>query len=138
MLLMCLEVLAVLEVLDMKYGSEFKHGFTNCDCLHSAILKALHNFLARRTHKSRDMRFFFQNVQNEIFKIFKMFKRQHEIHQSSLLNPKISNKDKNTTLIIFVFCHYCCSLLWGNYWKSLKSHSHLSKKIVLFGSIKAL
>ena len=65
MLLMCLEVLgegvflcfsgrdwegicrkllsskAVPEVLGMKYRSEFKHGFTNCGCLHCFILKAL-------------------------------------------------------------------------------------------------
>ena len=32
------------EVLDMKYRSEFKHGFTNRDCLQCAILKALHCF----------------------------------------------------------------------------------------------
>ena len=58
----------------MKYRSEFKHGFTNHGCLNCATLKVLHGFQEKRAHKSRDMQFFFQNVQNEIFKIFKMFK----------------------------------------------------------------
>ena len=50
----------------MKYRSELKHGFTNRDYWHCAILKAL--------HKSRGMQYILQNVQNEIFKIFKIFK----------------------------------------------------------------
>ena len=58
----------------MKYRSEFKHGFTNRGCLHCAILKALHSFQEKRAHKSRDKQFFFQDVQNKIFKISKMFK----------------------------------------------------------------
>ena len=62
------------EVLDRKYRSEFKQGFTNRGCLHSAILKALHDFQEKEAHKPRDMQFFLQNVQNEIIKIFKMFK----------------------------------------------------------------
>ena len=65
---------AVQEVLDMKYKSEFKHRFTNCGCLQSAILKGLHGFQEKRAHKSKGMQFFFQNVQSEIFKIFKVFK----------------------------------------------------------------
>ena len=74
---------AVVEVLDMKYRSEFKHGFTNCGCLHCAILKALHGFQRKRTHKSRDMQFFFQNVQNGIFKIFNMFKNYMKFTRAS-------------------------------------------------------
>ena len=35
---------AMPEILNMKYKSEFKHGFTNRCCLHCAILKALHSF----------------------------------------------------------------------------------------------
>ena len=62
---------AVTEVLDMKYRSEFKHGFTNRGCLQCAILKALHGFQKKRAHKSRDMQFF---LQNGILKIFRMFK----------------------------------------------------------------
>ena len=65
---------AVSEVLDMKYRSEFKHDFTNRGYLHCAILKALHGFQEKRAHKSWDMQFFIQNVPDEIFKIFKMFK----------------------------------------------------------------
>ena len=67
-----ISVKAVPMVLDMKYRSEFKHGFTNRGCLHCAILKALHDFKEKRAHKSRDNQFFLGNVQNQIFKIFKM------------------------------------------------------------------
>ena len=47
---------------------------TNRGCFHSAILKALYGFKEKRAHKGRDMQFFLQNIQNEIFKILKMFK----------------------------------------------------------------
>ena len=50
---------AVPEVLDMKYRSKFKHGFTNRGNLHCAILKALHGFQEKRAHRSRDIQFFF-------------------------------------------------------------------------------
>ena len=55
----------------MKYRSKFKHDFNNRGYLHCAILKALHSFQEKRANKSRDMQFFLQNVQNEIFKKFK-------------------------------------------------------------------
>ena len=58
----------------MKYRSEFKHGFTNRACLHCAVLKALHGFKEKRADKASHMQFFLQNVQNEIFKILKLFK----------------------------------------------------------------
>ena len=58
----------------MKYRSEFKDGLINCGCLHRDIRKALHGFKDKRSHKARDMQFFLQNIQNEIFKILKMFK----------------------------------------------------------------
>ena len=61
-------------VVNTKYRSEFKHGFPSRGCLRCAILKALHGFMEKRVHKARDMYFFFQNVQNEILKILKMFK----------------------------------------------------------------
>ena len=41
------------------------------------------------------------------------------IRAASWINSKISNRDKNTTLMIFLFCNYCWSLLWCNYWRSL-------------------
>ena len=40
---------AVPEVLDMKYRSECKHGFTNCGCLHCAVLKALIVFMEKKS-----------------------------------------------------------------------------------------
>ena len=112
----------------MRYRSEFKHGFTNCGCLHCSILKSLHNCQEKGAHMSRDMQFFLQNVQNEIVKIFKMFKNNMKFTRAACwINSKISNKYKNTTLIILEFCHCCWSLLWCNYWKSLKSGCLLQK-----------
>ena len=57
---------AVPEDLIMKFRSKLNHGFTNRGCLHCAILK---------TYKARDMQFSLQNVQNQIFKILKMFNK---------------------------------------------------------------
>ena len=115
------------ETLDMKYRSEFKHGLTN-----GSSLPRL-GFQEKRARKSRDMQFFLQNVPNEIFKIFKMFKNNMKfIGAACWINSKTSNRDKNTTFKIFLFCHFCWSLLWCNYWKFLKSNCHLSKKCLYF------
>ena len=35
------------------------------------------------------------------------------------INSKIRNRVSNNILMMFICCHYCCSLLWGNYWRSL-------------------
>ena len=91
----------------MKYRSEFKHGFTNPGYLHCAILKSLYGFKEKRALKARDMQFFLQNIQNKIFKIFKMFKNNMKFTRAACwLNTNIINTDKNTTLKIFLFCHY--------------------------------
>ena len=74
---------AVPEVLDRKDKSECKHGFTNRGCLHCAILKALHGFPKKRALKLRNMEFFLQNVQNEIFKIFKVFKNSMKFSRAA-------------------------------------------------------
>ena len=74
---------AVPGVLDIKCRSEFKHGFTNRGCLHRAILKALHGFQEKRAHRSRDMQFFLQNIPNEIFNIFKMFKNNMKVTRAA-------------------------------------------------------
>ena len=71
----------------MKYRSEFKHGFNSRGCLQCAILKALHSFQEKRAHKSRDI-FFLQNIQNGIFKIFKMFKNNMKITIANELKNK--------------------------------------------------
>ena len=56
----------------------------------------------------------------KIFKILKMFKYNTKfIRAACWINSKISYKDKNTTLMIFLFCKYCLPLLWCNYWRSL-------------------
>ena len=103
----------------MKHRSEFKHGFTNRGCLHCAILKALHGFSGKKNPQVKG--FFLQNVQNETFLIFKMYKNNMKFTRAvSWINSKISNKwDENTTLLLVILC---C-----NYWKSLKLDSHLPK-----------
>ena len=58
--------------LNMKFIS--KLIFTNRGSLHCASLKVLYCFKEKRAYKARDMLFFLQNVQNLIFKIWKMFK----------------------------------------------------------------
>ena len=107
----------------MKFRPKFNHGFTNRGCFHCAFIKALYNFKEKRAHKAQDMQFFLQNIQNEIFKILKMFKYNMKFtwnsEQPVELTQKISNRDKSTALMIFVFCLYCWSLLWCNYWRSL-------------------
>ena len=55
----------------------------------------------------------------KIFKILRMFKYNMKfIRAACWINSKISNRDQNTTLMIFLFCNYCWSSLWCNYWKS--------------------
>ena len=117
----------------MKYRSEFKHGFTNRGCLHCAIILKPYTVFRKREPTSH-MQFFLQNIQNEIFKIFKMFKNNMKFTRAACwFNSKISNRDKNTAFIILLFVLY-----WCNYWKSLKSDSHLSdsKKLLQWKPFK--
>ena len=58
----------------MKFRSKFNNGFTNRGCLYCAILKA---------YRARDMQFFLQNVQNEIFKILEMCKYNVEFTRAA-------------------------------------------------------
>ena len=63
---------------------------------------------------------FIQNVQKEISKFLEMFENNMKFpREACWINSNISNRDKNTTLMIFLFCHHCWSLLWSNYWRSL-------------------
>ena len=56
----------------------------------------------------------------KIFEIQKMLKYNMKFIKAAYwIKLKISNRDKNTTLMIFLFCNYCWSLLWCNYWRSL-------------------
>ena len=99
--------------------------------LHCAFLKALYCSQEKRVQKSSDMHFFLQNVPNEIFKTFRMFENNMKFTRAACwINSKIGNWDKSTTVIIFLFCHYCWSLLWCIYWKSLKSDSHLPETLL--------
>ena len=46
---------------------------SNRGCLHCTILKALYGFKKKRARKARGRKYFLQNVQNEIFRILKIF-----------------------------------------------------------------
>ena len=49
-----------------------------------------------------------------------MFKNNLKFTRTACwINSKISNRGSNTTFMIFMYCHCCCSLLWGSYWRSL-------------------
>ena len=64
----------------MNLKLKFSHEFTNNPYLHSAVSKALNNFKIRRAQKVRNNQFLFQFFQNnEIFEIFKMFKKIVEL-----------------------------------------------------------
>ena len=59
--------------LNLKFRSKFNHGFTNHGYVHCATLKS---FMAKIAHEARDNQFLFQNVQDEIFEVFKTFKNK--------------------------------------------------------------
>ena len=64
----------------MNLKLKFSHEFTNNPYLHSAVSKALNNFKIRRAQEARNNQFFFQFFQNnELFEIFKMFKKAVEL-----------------------------------------------------------
>ena len=57
--------------------------------------KSFTRFSGKRAHKSRDTQFFLQNVQNEILKVFKMFKNNMKFTQAACwINSKIRSRDK--------------------------------------------
>ena len=96
-------------------------------CLHCAIPKS---WYPQEAHKTKDMQFFLENVQNDIFKILKMFKNNMKFTRATCwINSKISNSDKNTALMIFLLCHYCWSLIWENCWRSLMLWNLLKLKL---------
>ena len=66
--------------------------------MHCAVLKASYGFKIKRAHKVKDMQL--KNAQNEIFKILKMFIYNMKFTGTACsINLKISNKDKNTTIV---------------------------------------
>ena len=67
----------------------------------------------KRAHKTR-------YVQNEIVQILKMFKNNMKFTRAACwIYSKINKRDSDAKLPIFSFYHYCWSLLWRNYWRSL-------------------
>ena len=75
------------------------------------------------------MRWGKKTPQGKRFFSYKMFKmkvsRFWKINNIKLtkevfwINSKIWNRGKITTLKVFLFCHYCWSLLWWTHWRSL-------------------
>ena len=103
----------------LKFRWKLNHDFTNQDCLHCAIVKVLYDFKVTRAHEARNRPFFFQNIQNGIFKVFKTFKNNTTFTRAACWNnSKISNGDNSTTLMMLFCCQYCW-LLCCNYWRSL-------------------
>ena len=94
----------------MKYRSEFKHGFTNRDCLQCAILKVLHGVQEKKSPNVKGYAIF-----SIFFKIFQMrFSKFSKCLKTTLNSPErpaeltqISSRRKNATLIMFLFCYYC-------------------------------
>lgn len=58
-----------------KSKAKFNLGFTNHCRWHYAILKAFCGLKGARGYETRGSQFLFQNLQNEIFEIFKVFKK---------------------------------------------------------------
>ena len=72
------------------------------------------------------------------FEILILFKNNMKFTRAACkINLKISNRDKNTTPIMILFCHYCWWLLWCNYggslmlWNSTWSRLKLTVQIQL-------
>lgn len=56
----------------MKFGSKLSHGFTN-QCFYTVLR-------GKKSHKPKYFgQFIFQNVQNVIFEILKMFKKEMKL-----------------------------------------------------------
>ena len=127
-------------ILDKKYRSEFKHDFTNRGCLHCTTLKVLHGFQKKKIHKSRDMQFFPSKCSKWDFQDFQNVYKQLEIHQRSLLNYLKNNqqRQKNTTFIIFLFCHCCWSLTFQKKLFYLKNTFYFILKALLLKIFKFL
>ena len=86
-----------------KNYAELKHDFTNRGCFHWAILKVLHSFQEKRSSQVNGLQVFLQNVQNELFKMFK--NNRKFTRTACCINSKIRNRDRNNTLVIILF--YC-------------------------------
>ena len=109
----CSKLLSLLKLYQRFWIWNIEHNlysFTNRGCSHCAVLKALHGFQGKSVLKARSMQFFLQNIKRKLMKFTRAV---------CWISSKISKRDENTTLIIFLFCHCCRSLLWCNYWRSL-------------------
>ena len=93
----------------MKFRSKFYHGFTYRDC----------TVLFQKLRRQEICSFSIEMFNIKIFKTLKMFKYNMKFIRAACWIILISNRDKNTTLMMFLFCNYCWSLLWCNYWRSL-------------------
>ena len=108
------------EDLNRKLRSKFNLVFISYDCLHGAILKVLYG---KGKWDYKVSQFLFHNIQNDVvvfFEILKMLKKYMKFtREACWIKSKISNRDINSTLMIFLCCDYCCSLLCCYYERCL-------------------
>ena len=65
---------------------------------------------------AKDMQFPLQNVQNEVFKILKMFENNMKFTKAArCINSKNKQQIQKHHTHNILFCHYCWSLLWCDY-----------------------
>ena len=107
------------ENLNLIFRSKFSLSFTNHGCLHCAILKAICGFQEKRDREARDSLFFFQNFQNDIFEILKIFSDKSNSPEHAVELTKNVSTETKSALMIFLCCDYCCWLLCCNYWSCL-------------------
>ena len=85
-----------------------------------SLVKLYQRIWIRNLDQNLTKRFSFQNVQNKVFGILKMFKNNMKFTRAACwINLKISNRDNNTTSFpIFLCYHHYWLLLWCYYWRS--------------------
>ena len=70
--------------------SRVNHDFTKHAYVHCAVLKS---FMAKRAHEARDNQFLFQNIQDKIFEIFKMFRNNIKFTRAAFwINLKLAKE----------------------------------------------
>ena len=69
--------------------------------------------------RQKPCNFSFKKFKIRFLRFWKCLKTTWLNRASCWINSKARNKDKNTSLMIFLFCYHCKSLLWCNYSKSL-------------------
>ena len=81
--------------MNLKFGSKFNHGFTNHECFHCAIIKALHDFKVARAHENRDYNLFSKITEMKFLRSFMRLKiARNTTKQSVKLIQKLPTEKK--------------------------------------------